>query len=374
VLSSISVERYRCFASRAKLELRPLTVLFGKNSAGKSALLRAVPLIGASCAGAADNRTGPLALEHAAAMGARYTDLRTHLIARQWRDGLDANTVEAVALALEWSTKENAQRPSGVEVLVAARQDSAWSRLELTLADAVDLASRPFRVFVENAESDGRFLRAMLTPEEREWFDHLVEREWLLLQTAGGVTELKKCVAWAIETPSRCVRAAALFDGDAVEAPMAEPEADAAFLARLHPNSRAALRCCRDAQAGDARAFPHHVLRRRSIESYLPISTLERWAHRASGTERARRQRLVRAFQALPHRHRFHLKGGYAKDRPRNPPPSWLPRTGRRTVLEEGFGTAISECFDDARAQELAADGGFGELRPFLHALRSWIS
>src|SRR5262249_27094883 len=61
---------------------RPLTVLFGKNSAGKSALLRAVPLVGASCAGAAANRTGPLALEHAAAMGARYTDLRTHLTAR----------------------------------------------------------------------------------------------------------------------------------------------------------------------------------------------------------------------------------------------------------------------------------------------------
>lgn len=81
MLSSLSVERYRCFASRATLELRPLTVLFGKNSAGKSALLRAVPLVAASCTSAA-NRTGPLALEHAAAMGARYNDLRTHLTAR----------------------------------------------------------------------------------------------------------------------------------------------------------------------------------------------------------------------------------------------------------------------------------------------------
>jgi predicted ATPase len=82
MLSSISVERYRCFATRATLELRPLTVLFGKNSAGKSALLRAVPLTAASCAGAAANRSGPLALEHPAAMGARFSEIRTHLNAR----------------------------------------------------------------------------------------------------------------------------------------------------------------------------------------------------------------------------------------------------------------------------------------------------
>jgi hypothetical protein len=81
MLRSIAVERYRCFAGRATLELKPLTVLFGKNSAGKSALLRAVPLIAASCAGAAASRTGPLALEHPAAMGARYSDIRTQLTA-----------------------------------------------------------------------------------------------------------------------------------------------------------------------------------------------------------------------------------------------------------------------------------------------------
>jgi hypothetical protein len=293
---------------------------------------------------------------------------------RRWRDGLDATTAAVVTDAHKWSTMENALRPSGVVVSVAAREQSAWSKLELTLADAVDLASRPFRVFVENASSDGRFLRAMLTTEEREWFDHIMEREWLLLQTAGGVTELEKCVMWAMQEPSRLLRAAALFDGDVVEEPRSQPEADAAFLLRLHPHSRNALRCCRDAQAGDARAFPHHVLRRRSIENYIPVPTLERWALRARGTERQRRTRLVRALDGLPHRHCFHLKEGYAKDRQRSPRPSWLPQPGRWTVLEEGFGAAISECFDYARTEELTTDGGFDELRPFVNALRSWIS
>jgi len=158
---------------------------------------------------------------------------------QRWRDGLDADTAAVVVDALEWSTLENALRPSGVVVSVAAREQSAWSKLELTLADAVDLASRPFRVFVENAASDGRFVRAMLTTEERAWFDHIVEREWLLLQTAGGVTELEKCVRWATHEPSRRLRAAALFDGDAVEEPRSQPEADADFLARLHRTAEA---------------------------------------------------------------------------------------------------------------------------------------
>jgi AAA15 family ATPase/GTPase len=41
-LSSYMVENYRPFAERTTIELRPLTLLFGYNSAGKSALLRAL--------------------------------------------------------------------------------------------------------------------------------------------------------------------------------------------------------------------------------------------------------------------------------------------------------------------------------------------
>lgn len=78
----MTVERYRCFVAPATIELRPLTVLFGKNSAGKSTISRALPLLAASCGPSSANRTGPLALEHPAAMGVRYADLRTYLVAR----------------------------------------------------------------------------------------------------------------------------------------------------------------------------------------------------------------------------------------------------------------------------------------------------
>jgi AAA ATPase domain len=138
MLRSIAVERYRCFASRATLDLRPLTVLFGKNSAGKSALLRAVPLAAASCAGGGVNRTGPLALEHPASMGARYTDIRTHLTARN-----------DVGLCLTWS------RGSVREV-------------DIGLRDMTAMAGPPRQVverFAVRNDSGREVLHAELDPE-----------------------------------------------------------------------------------------------------------------------------------------------------------------------------------------------------------------
>jgi hypothetical protein len=71
-VSWFEVERYRSFASRTRVELRPLTLLFGYNSAGKSALARALPLVAASCGGAT---FGPLALDAGVARRAEYDDL-----------------------------------------------------------------------------------------------------------------------------------------------------------------------------------------------------------------------------------------------------------------------------------------------------------
>lgn len=48
MLKSFSVENYRSFARRQQVELRPLTLFFGWNSGGKSALLRFLPLISES--------------------------------------------------------------------------------------------------------------------------------------------------------------------------------------------------------------------------------------------------------------------------------------------------------------------------------------
>lgn len=71
--SAIDLQNYRSFPGPQRLELRPLTLIYGVNNTGKSSLLRLLPLLGASLA---DGANGPLNLESPAMFGASFEDLR----------------------------------------------------------------------------------------------------------------------------------------------------------------------------------------------------------------------------------------------------------------------------------------------------------
>lgn len=61
---ALLVSGYRGYSEEQRLELRPLTVLFGRNNSGKSALLRALPLLSASIRGRGSqalDMSGPVA-------------------------------------------------------------------------------------------------------------------------------------------------------------------------------------------------------------------------------------------------------------------------------------------------------------------------
>jgi hypothetical protein len=77
-LSSFSFENYRSFADLTSVEIRPLTLFFGYNSAGKSSALRLLPVVGASVT--APGRT-PLALDSEPARGASFRDVLSRLTA-----------------------------------------------------------------------------------------------------------------------------------------------------------------------------------------------------------------------------------------------------------------------------------------------------
>jgi AAA domain, putative AbiEii toxin, Type IV TA system len=76
-LVSYAVENYRGFVNETEIELRPLTLLFGYNSAGKSALMRILPLLADSCS-MTPGAGGPLALHAPAMRGGTFQDLRSH--------------------------------------------------------------------------------------------------------------------------------------------------------------------------------------------------------------------------------------------------------------------------------------------------------
>jgi len=88
-LTRFSVENYRAFVDPTSIELRPLTLFFGYNSAGKSALLRLLPLVASSSSA---DQIAPLALDTPAVRGASFRDL----LSRQ-------SSSPSMQLALEWA-------------------------------------------------------------------------------------------------------------------------------------------------------------------------------------------------------------------------------------------------------------------------------
>lgn len=73
-LTSFEVANYRAFVDPARVELKELTLLFGYNNAGKSALARVLPLLRDSTTG---RRGLPLNLESATLRGGEFADLRS---------------------------------------------------------------------------------------------------------------------------------------------------------------------------------------------------------------------------------------------------------------------------------------------------------
>ncbi len=74
MLSAVAVTNYRSFVDPTRLELRPLTLVFGQNNSGKSVLLRLLPWLADSAS--ADSR-GPLDLTSRAVRGASFAELCT---------------------------------------------------------------------------------------------------------------------------------------------------------------------------------------------------------------------------------------------------------------------------------------------------------
>ncbi|CUK12830.1 AAA family ATPase [Achromobacter xylosoxidans] len=93
LIKSFEVQNYKGFRDRQLIDLAPLTLLYGENSSGKSALLRLVPWIAESMR---DTRAGP-ALDAAVGREALWSDLAHISSPRQpievkvdWQSGVSA--------------------------------------------------------------------------------------------------------------------------------------------------------------------------------------------------------------------------------------------------------------------------------------------
>ncbi|MEK8020461.1 MAG: AAA family ATPase [Candidatus Parabeggiatoa sp.] len=99
-IQSFTLKNYRSFVDRTTIELRPLTLLFGYNNSGKSALLRALPLIADSLNGQSST---PLALDSSpAARGSLFSDLLSNISGRQEFD-LELSLTDSEIRHLKWT-------------------------------------------------------------------------------------------------------------------------------------------------------------------------------------------------------------------------------------------------------------------------------
>jgi hypothetical protein len=92
-LTAITFHNYKCFGRPERLELRPLTLLYGRNSAGKSALLRALPILARSVSSEAQS-PWDMGDDDGPGMGAPFSSL-------PWR-GIDNN--RKFSITLHWSS------------------------------------------------------------------------------------------------------------------------------------------------------------------------------------------------------------------------------------------------------------------------------
>ncbi|MEO7331862.1 MAG: AAA family ATPase [Minicystis sp.] len=153
-LTSYTVEGYRSFVRRTSVQLRPLTLFFGYNSAGKSALLRALALVSASCGG---GNVGPLSLDADMMRKAAYGDLATRLSSRNrlvfglsWDD--DEHPVRGLEIMLREEDKRHlvseffARAADGTEMLHAIDIPGELGRYEITVPGKSSLAvTLPFK-------------------------------------------------------------------------------------------------------------------------------------------------------------------------------------------------------------------------------------
>ena len=152
---------------------------------------------------------------------------------------------------------------------------------------AIAYLSSPVVVVVENEESDGAFLNAIISAYGRSdiWF--ALENHWIELDHAGGYGEIEKRIERYNARNLGPSRLLVLADNDRLF-----PGHQSQTFTKIHEV------CTR-------LGVPYVMLAKRTIENYLPIGALQRSSHRA----------CYRAFLKLnaTQRDHYNMKKGFAR-------------------------------------------------------------
>lgn len=192
----------------------------------------------------------------------------------------------------------------------------------LSAQDAADVLEQPAVLVVENEQSDGRFLYALIEAYDRVGLLEALEQRWLELDHAGGYGQMASRVERRLERTRNPGRIQVLADSD-----------------RLYPGHQSQTVTKVERIAMDLGVVVH-ILEKRDSENYLPLVALQR----------ARQQKVYRAFsQRLSDVQRDHydMKKGFGGALPTAQAALFqdLP-SSVVTDLTGGFGPSVGQLWE----------------------------
>jgi hypothetical protein len=261
---------------------------------------------------------------------------------RMWLDSEGKATRAVCEQILEHGKKDRSLYKKRT-VRVADIQAPSWSDLRLPLQTALQLLRNPLRLLLENGRNDRNFLGVITRLAPNFDLQQLVKDGAVDIRAEGGIDENRKWLEKYGHAPEEACRLWVMCDSDA-RRPWREPSGKP-FKERLGTGTRELAEVC------DRHKIPLHILFRRAIENYLPLSLLHDWSAR----DRSEREKLCRAFAKLSaeQRHYYNLKKGFKKDEEDQEhavKAGDLYRTLDPKIwetLEGGFDKNIAELFDE---------------------------
>jgi hypothetical protein len=282
-----------------------------------------------------------------------------------WQSSLPQDPHRDWLWALRDGRRLDGQDPGHYEIRVAHIEASEWSFPvpRLTVADAIQLLKAPFRILLEDDQTDRAFLLSMAEPEQRRYLEELEGKDYLRFEHGGGLGKMKATVQRDRKKRTAYFgRMWVLFDSDGLRPDLRSDDAK-----RLEKSC--------------GRLISHHMLKRRSIENYLPLTSLKSWIDRIPPRERGGRPAKHNALREMSKEQRYHfnMKNGFSGDKKRDDARTvgnlyeGLPENVRRD-LKEGFGGKVAHLFQSQVSErQLRNDGGWAEFHPTVDKLIKYI-
>jgi hypothetical protein len=250
-----------------------------------------------------------------------------------------------------------------LRIIPGSQSNFAAAIPRVTVSDAQKLLSEPFRIFVEDEFSDREFIISYCTIPQKRYVQEREDARFLIFEHGAGSRLFDRLERFTTIFPRPDLLCAAVFDSDAWE-PGTPSE-----------SSERVRELCKK------HGIYSVQLPRRTMENYITKRALNTWTYKTRESRKTYHS-VLQAFVSLsvPQQSHYNMRNGFTGDA------STQGRTSGalystlaadiRDDLGPGFGTKVTDCFENGWVQELDArrDGMWGELSTHIDDLQRLMS